>query len=131
MIPQKIHLAQLYIASHMPPDVHNGIFHLGCAVAFSRPRGRTAIRRGPAGWSVVATSPPAAHRFLARTVAEDCAKAFGQPFIVENRPGARRHIGVELVVRAPADGHMLFVTALDRSASSNLWTPGVQSAPTY
>ena len=61
---------------------------------------------------VIATSPPGGSiDFLARTVAEDYGRAFGQPFIVENRPGANGNIGVDLVVKAPADGHLLFVTA--------------------
>ena len=59
---------------------------------------------------VISTSPPGGSVDLfARVVAEDFAKTFGQPFVVENRPGANGNIGAELVVRAPADGHMLFV----------------------
>src|SRR5215813_12428651 len=60
---------------------------------------------------IVATSPPGGSvDFLARTLATDFSETFGQPFIVENRPGANGNIGVELVLKAPADGHMLFVT---------------------
>jgi tripartite-type tricarboxylate transporter receptor subunit TctC len=47
--------------------------------------------------------------FLARALAEDFGKTFGKPFVVENRPGANGNIGVDLVMKAPADGHMLFV----------------------
>jgi len=60
---------------------------------------------------IVATSPPGGSvDFLARALASDFSETFGQPFIVDNRPGANGNIGVELVVRAPADGHMLFVS---------------------
>jgi len=60
---------------------------------------------------IIATSPPGGSvDFLARALAEDFGRSFGQPFVVENRPGANGNIGVELVVRAPADGHMLFVS---------------------
>jgi tripartite-type tricarboxylate transporter receptor subunit TctC len=48
--------------------------------------------------------------FLARALAEDFGRSFGQPFVVENRPGANGNIGVELVVKAPADGYLLFVS---------------------
>jgi tripartite-type tricarboxylate transporter receptor subunit TctC len=71
----------------------------------------------PAAWPnrvvrVIATSPPGGSiDFLARALAEEYGRSFGQPFIVENRPGANGNIGVDLVVKAPADGHMLFVTA--------------------
>ena len=60
---------------------------------------------------IVATSPPGGSvDFLARALAEDFGRSFGQPFVVENRPGANGNIGVEVVVKAPADGHMLFVS---------------------
>ena len=60
---------------------------------------------------IVATSPPGGSvDFLARALAEDFGRSFGQPFVVENRPGANGNIGVEVVVKAPPDGHMLFVS---------------------
>ena len=59
---------------------------------------------------VIATSPPGgAVDLLARLAAEELAREHGQPFIVENRPGANGNIGVDLVLKAPADGHQLFV----------------------
>ena len=59
---------------------------------------------------IIATSPPGGSvDFLARSLAEDFSKTFGQPFVVEARPGANGNIGVEIVVKAPPDGHMLFV----------------------
>src|SRR5262245_22968116 len=60
---------------------------------------------------IVATSPPGGSvDFLARALAEDFGGAFGQPFVVENRPGANGNIGVDLVMKAPADGHAMFVS---------------------
>ena len=59
---------------------------------------------------VIATSPPGGSvDLLARIAAEEFGREFGQPFVVENRPGANGNIGAELVLKAPADGHMLFV----------------------
>ncbi|HSU77598.1 MAG TPA: tripartite tricarboxylate transporter substrate-binding protein [Burkholderiales bacterium] len=59
---------------------------------------------------VIATSPPGgAVDLLARIVAEEFAREYGQPFVVENRPGANGNIGVEAALQAPADGHALFV----------------------
>src|SRR6266705_918764 len=62
---------------------------------------------------IIATSPPGGSvDFLSRALAEDFSKTFGAPFVVESRPGANGNIGVDLVVKAPADGHMLFVAPL-------------------
>src|SRR5438309_5482619 len=71
--------------------------------------------RAQAAWPshtvrIIATSPPGGSvDLLARALAEDFSKTFGTPFVVESRPGANGNIGVDLVVKAPADGHMMFV----------------------
>jgi tripartite-type tricarboxylate transporter receptor subunit TctC len=60
---------------------------------------------------IIATSPPGGSvDLLARVAAEAFAKDFGRPFVVENRSGANGNIGAELVLKAPPDGHMLFVS---------------------
>jgi tripartite-type tricarboxylate transporter receptor subunit TctC len=60
---------------------------------------------------IVSTSPPGGSvDFLARALAEDFGAVFGKPFVVENRSGANGNIGVDLVVKGPADGHLLFVS---------------------
>ena len=46
---------------------------------------------------------------IARMLAEKFAPAFGQPFVVENRPGASNTIAADLTAKAPADGHTLLV----------------------
>lgn len=46
---------------------------------------------------------------VARTVAERLSATWGQPVIVENRPGANGAIGTELVAKSPADGYTLLL----------------------
>jgi tripartite-type tricarboxylate transporter receptor subunit TctC len=46
---------------------------------------------------------------LARLIGQWLSDRLGQPFIIENRPGALGNIATEVVVRAPADGHTLLL----------------------
>lgn len=46
---------------------------------------------------------------LARLLATRLSDRFGQPVVVENRPGASTILGAEAVARAPADGHTLLM----------------------
>jgi tripartite-type tricarboxylate transporter receptor subunit TctC len=46
---------------------------------------------------------------MARTVAKQLSEQLGQPFVVENRPGAGGTIGMAVVARAEADGHTILV----------------------
>ncbi|MEO7939969.1 MAG: tripartite tricarboxylate transporter substrate binding protein, partial [Burkholderiaceae bacterium] len=43
----------------------------------------------------------------ARIVTEALSKAFGQPFVIENKPGANGMLATEEVARAPNDGYTL------------------------
>jgi tripartite-type tricarboxylate transporter receptor subunit TctC len=48
---------------------------------------------------------------IARLLGNALSERLGQPFIIENRPGAGTNIGTEAVVRAPSDGYaLLYVT---------------------
>lgn len=46
---------------------------------------------------------------VARVLGERMQEALGQPVVVENRTGAGGNIGVENVVRSPADGHTILM----------------------
>ena len=58
---------------------------------------------------VVPFTAGSATDIMARTVAQRLAEQLGQPFVVENRPGAGGTIGVAAVARAEADGHTILV----------------------
>jgi len=57
----------------------------------------------------------------ARRVGQWLSERLGQPFIVENRPGAAGTIGTEAVVRAPADGHTLLAVSAANTTSAALY----------
>ncbi len=54
---------------------------------------------------------------LARGVAEKLEKEFGQPVIVENRPGAGGLLAVRGLLQSPADGHTLLVVSAAHAAA--------------
>lgn len=56
---------------------------------------------------VVTNAPGSLNDTLSRLVYSRVGEAFGQPFIVDNRPGAGGIIAAEIVARAPADGYTL------------------------
>jgi tripartite-type tricarboxylate transporter receptor subunit TctC len=60
---------------------------------------------------IVPSSPRGITDLLARVIGKAVSETWGQPVIIENRPGADEMIGAEEVVRAPADGYMLLVAS--------------------
>jgi tripartite-type tricarboxylate transporter receptor subunit TctC len=46
---------------------------------------------------------------LARALAPELQKAFGQPFVIDNKPGAGGNVGAAEVAKAAADGHTLLM----------------------
>ena len=46
---------------------------------------------------------------IARVVAPKLSDALGQPFVVENRPGASGGVAAEALVKSPADGYVLML----------------------
>ena len=58
---------------------------------------------------VVGFTPGGGVDINARMIAPELTKAFGQQFIVDNRPGAGTNIANELVAKSPPDGYTLLV----------------------
>ena len=58
---------------------------------------------------------------VARLLGQSLSEQFGQPVIVENRPGASSNIGTEAVIRAPADGYTLLLGGAVNAVNATLY----------
>jgi tripartite-type tricarboxylate transporter receptor subunit TctC len=74
----------------------------------------------PVRWIVgFAAGGPA--EILARLIGQWLSERLGQPFVIENRPGAGSNIATELVVRAPADGYTLLLVTTANAVNATLY----------
>jgi len=69
---------------------------------------------------IVPTTPGSPPDLVARVIGEKLAPAFGQPVLVENRPGTGGIIGLEAVVKSAPDGYTLGVIAMPYIVSPSL-----------
>jgi len=60
---------------------------------------------------VVPFTPGGSNDLVARVIAQRFNEAWKQPVVIDNRPGGGSTIGIEIVVRAAADGYTLLVTS--------------------
>jgi tripartite-type tricarboxylate transporter receptor subunit TctC len=74
----------------------------------------------PVHW-IVATAPGGGNDIFARLMGEWLSEHLGQPFIVENRPGAGNNVGTEAVVRAPPDGYTLLFASSNNASNAALY----------
>ena len=59
---------------------------------------------------IVPQTPGGASDALARIVGQKLSERWGQPVVIENRPGAGGNIGMDAVAKAPGDGHTLLMS---------------------
>jgi tripartite-type tricarboxylate transporter receptor subunit TctC len=74
----------------------------------------------PVRW-VVGFTPAGGNDITARLIGQWLTERLGQPFVIENRPGAGTNIAAEAVINAPADGYTLFLTNLSNAVNASLY----------
>ena len=70
---------------------------------------------------MVGVAAGSANDILARLIGQWLSERLGQPFIVENRPGAATNIATAAVVRAPPDGYTLLMFAPSSAVNATLY----------
>ena len=75
---------------------------------------------------VVPFTAGSATDILARTVGQKLSELWGQPVVIDNRPGAGGTIGAAIVAKSPADGYTLLV-----HSAAHAYNPAIYSNLTY
>jgi len=83
---------------------------------------------------VVAFPPGGSTDLAARALGERLAAALGQPFVIENKPGASGNIGADFVAKSAPDGYTLLMAATSFATSPAFfpklgWDPVKDFAP--
>jgi len=75
---------------------------------------------------VVPFTAGSATDILARTVGQKLSELWGQPVVIDNRPGAGGTIGAAIVAKSPGDGYTLLV-----HSAAHAYNPAIYSSLTY
>ena len=70
---------------------------------------------------IVPVAPGGTSDITARSIGLWLSERLGQPFVIENRPGAGNNVGTEAVVRAPADGYTLLLCGVFDATNATIY----------
>jgi len=70
---------------------------------------------------IVPYAPVGTSDIIARTMSDRVRERLGQPFVIENRPGASTQIGTDLVAKSKPDGHTLLIVANTYNVNPSLF----------
>jgi tripartite-type tricarboxylate transporter receptor subunit TctC len=70
---------------------------------------------------IVGFPPGGSTDIIARPMGQYLSERLGQPFIIDNRPGAGSNIAAEAVARAPADGYTLLLIFSANAINASLY----------
>ncbi len=100
------------------------LLHLAAGIAALPAVSRVALALDyptrPVHW-IVAVAPGGGNDIFARLMAQWLSQRLGQPFIVENRPGAGNNLGTEMVAKASPDGYTLLLASSNNASNAALY----------
>ena len=70
---------------------------------------------------IVPLAPGGATDIVARLMGQWLSERLGQPFIIENRPGAGGNIGTDTVVKARPDGYTILIASTTNAINATLY----------
>jgi len=69
---------------------------------------------------IVPYAPGGSSDILARTLGQKFADAMGQPFIIDNRPGAGSMVGTDALAKSPADGYTIILSDMPHTINPSI-----------
>lgn len=85
-----------------------------CSTAYAQAYPSKAVRM------IVPFPPGGGTDYTARLIGQKLSELWGQPVVVENRPGASTIIGSDLVAKAPPDGYTLIMGSTNHTINPSL-----------
>ena len=74
----------------------------------------------PVRW-IVGFAPGGGNDIVARLMGQRLSERLGQPFVIENRPGAAGNLAADVVVHARPDGHTLLLVSSNNATNAALY----------
>jgi tripartite-type tricarboxylate transporter receptor subunit TctC len=103
----------------MKPHHRRQFLHLAAGAAALPAVSRIAMAQAypsrPVRW-IVGFPAGGGADIVARLIGQWLSERLGQPFVIENRPGASSNIAAEAVVRSPPDGYTLLLVTMPANA---------------
>jgi tripartite-type tricarboxylate transporter receptor subunit TctC len=101
-----------------------GFLHLAAGAAAFPILTRTAAAQAypsrPVRW-IVGFAPGGGNDLVARLLGQRLSERLGQPFVIENRPGAAGNLAAEAVVHARPDGHTLLLVSSNNATNAAVY----------
>lgn len=109
-------------------SLHRRALVLGTAAAIAAPMGQAFAQNYPTRTIklVVPFPPGGSVDTVARALAPQLQQQFGQPVVIENRPGANSVLGAQSVMRSASDGYTILL-----NASLQVVNPLIMTTTTY